>query len=795
MWIWHYSCTVSHTKLFSDFVMTNIIGGNLSNLGNAGTPLDSIFAKEMGSGSELDFLKLIHVALNNEKTNENLSDFDAGKILAAMDKSLGFSESNQPIKNKKSQSGSVDVFAISSNLISTLKSLPDDSFVADLDSKIGVTASRLLGKVISNNEKTKVSEKLSNFPQELQIMIDELDSLAVLKGFISDHVNFDGNASLSVKLTDHLSNYTTNIKNEKPSTGVPGLLLNEQFLTSEIEDKKDIPLGGEYLNYPMIKLNAGSFNFFEENPVLVDIQNLEETQPFDLETLRVDEVFLNTDIPASSELSDLKTIELKIKIDSETVQTWVSSIDGTKKPIMQTAVPIDRNALLSDDVDALNSLLLDIPKDDLAAFFLNVELKRGPNAELQAPKIYIKLSDLGKTLSTSSEKNSAITNVTPFQNIKPVQISDQDFKEIFTFGSEKSKTKLDAAQSNAATSLGEEDGKFQQSKLNPSELKMQNGRVVLEFFAENKIPASISSELVENFRERIQQVVRSLQQEMGIKAETLNFIQKINSKRSVEEALTNVAGFKSDVIAKLNSKKKLLMSTSDVISYRRDISTGKYNQKSFSNILLNTPSANESEASNGNLKLNNLFENLTDDLNAFQQKTIAVEKINLANTGLFKSGQNVTNSNIVTSNVSSTTLSVLDVQFASRLATHLIEQAINAKENFDLILEPENFGRVRVNVSLENLQLDVKLTAENSVSLAILRSSESILQGIIEMNGLKLAEYNVEMNSSGHNNEGSKEQKEHGEENKANRSESSENLDENLENTIDEGSHSLNLIA
>ncbi len=131
---------------------------------------------------------------------------------------------------------------------------------------------------------------------------------------------------------------------------------------------------------------------------------MEETQPFDLETLRVDEVFLNTDIPASSELSDLKTIELKIKIDSETVQTWVSSIDGTKKPIMQTAVPIDRNALLSDDVDALNSLLLDIPKDDLAAFFLNVELKRGPNAELQAPKIYIKLSDLGKTLSTSSEK-------------------------------------------------------------------------------------------------------------------------------------------------------------------------------------------------------------------------------------------------------------------------------------------------------------------------------------------------------------------------------------------------------
>ena len=31
---------------------------------------------------------------------------------------------------------------------------------------------------------------------------------------------------------------------------------------------------------------------------------------------------------------------------------------------------------------------------------------------------------------------------------------------------------------------------------------------------------------------------------------------------------------------------------------------------------------------------------------------------------------------------------------------HCLEQAINSKENFDLILEPESFGKVRVNVSL-----------------------------------------------------------------------------------------------
>ena len=39
-------------------------------------------------------------------------------------------------------------------------------------------------------------------------------------------------------------------------------------------------------------------------------------------------------------------------------------------------------------------------------------------------------------------------------------------------------------------------------------------------------------------------------------------------------------------------------------------------------------------------------------------------------------------------------LSLLDAQFTSRMATTLLEQAVNSKENFDLILEPESFGKV-----------------------------------------------------------------------------------------------------
>ncbi len=105
------------------------------------------------------------------------------------------------------------------------------------------------------------------------------------------------------------------------------------------------------------------------------------------------------------------------------------------------------------------------------------------------------------------------------------------------------------------------------------------------------------------------------------------------------------------------------------------------------------------------------------------------------------------------------------------------------------------FGKVRVNVSLENLQLDVKLTAENSATLAILRASEAVLQSITEINGLKLAEYNVELSNNNQNNNGSRNQKENSGEKDAKMNENQNELDDKLDSSNDDGSHNLNLIA
>ena len=98
-------------------------------------------------------------------------------------------------------------------------------------------------------------------------------------------------------------------------------------------------------------------------------------------------------------------------------------------------------------------------------------------------------------------------------------------------------------------------------------------------------------------------------------------------------------------------------------------------------------------------------------------------------------------------------LNLYDAQFSSRLGMLLADQITKGSENFELQLEPESFGKVRVNVSLESSNVEVKMVAENSAAVMVLKGSESILQNIAEHNGLKLSDYSVDMqnNQNGEN--------------------------------------------
>ena len=142
----------------------------------------------------------------------------------------------------------------------------------------------------------------------------------------------------------------------------------------------------------------------------------------------------------------------------------------------------------------------------------------------------------------------------------------------------------------------------------------------------------------------------------------------------------------------------------------------------------------------------------------------------------------------------SNSLSLYDAQYSSRLGILLTENIIKGQENFEIQLEPETFGKVRVNISMENANLEVKILAENSAAIMALRSSESILQGITEQNGLKLSDYSVDMQNNTSN--GEKQQKDPKDNNFTDSSRFSDREvagDDIL--TISETSHSLNLLA
>ena len=292
--------------------------------------------------------------------------------------------------------------------------------------------------------------------------------------------------------------------------------------------------------------------------------------------------------------------------------------------------------------------------------------------------------------------------------------------------------------------------------------------------------------------EKLKQSNNISKQEQSLNSQISDFISLNRRNVVIDSAVAKVIKGEFRTLEKITSNKNLHISTTDVIGYRHvpvEVSSGK---KLLSRISYfdNSPTITNKTVANEEPGLLKELE-FTPVSNASENKVSPIQSASPS----VRTDQLAPQTQISTNIVTTPKLSVLDAQFNSRIATTLLEQAINSKENFDLILEPETFGKVRVNVSLENLQLDVKLTAENSATLAILRASEGILQSITEVNGLKLAEYNVELSNNNQNNNGSRQQKENNGEESSTTSKNQNELEDKLDSSNDDGSHKLNLIA
>ena len=285
-------------------------------------------------------------------------------------------------------------------------------------------------------------------------------------------------------------------------------------------------------------------------------------------------------------------------------------------------------------------------------------------------------------------------------------------------------------------------------------------------------------------------------QESGkiIKEAISNSIEAAEKQELVSVAIRKVIGDHQREHREKPMKASLMVSSADVISLRADAIKPVYiNQEGFKYFNVSRENITSWSSLEENDKIlkraNPPAENTEHDTSRFIDKQL-------------KLGNNSSQTEVITQSANtsllnsylSRNLSILDAQFASRLAAIAVEQAMTTSEAIELNLEPKSFGKLQINASLDNSGLEIKLTAENSATISILRSTEGLLSSITEQHGLRLSQYSVDF---AHGESGGQSRKDHSENMQAGvekRSLENEELMKTGDVTID-SNRLLNLIA
>ena len=93
------------------------------------------------------------------------------------------------------------------------------------------------------------------------------------------------------------------------------------------------------------------------------------------------------------------------------------------------------------------------------------------------------------------------------------------------------------------------------------------------------------------------------------------------------------------------------------------------------------------------------------------------------------------------------TISLYDAQYSSRISMLVVNKVLNGSENFEIHLEPESFGKIKVNVLMDKQALDIRMFAETQTAAILLRAGEDSLLQIANQNGMKLTSFSVGMQS------------------------------------------------
>ena len=490
-------------------------------------------------------------------------------------------------------------------------------------------------------------------------------------------------------------------------------------------------------------------------------------------------------------LSEKKVIEIKVTQNPDLFAVKVFDISNSKIKLAgdvfyHSGVELGINQL----GDEKNTLNISIPNKDMAAIVLNVDVNNQGDLDFIPLPIALTPSD---AFEIFYQQSSVSTNVDETSSKEISQVLSTSRNSIT---GTQPKSKLD----NLNDALISIDKTISTSEKINFSLKENFSNNHPKIFGEESDIALLSNKSLFLNDEQMQFVAEKLQKANGVTKQDLisgnqitEFIVRSRGNFAIDSAIAKVMKNEFKTAENTSTKKNLFISTADIIGYRQ----GAVNSLSDKKLIIKEYSYFDNAISIADTLGKKSEPDLSKKLDFSAVSNSQENRINpvLSAASGNRVDQVPPQSQVSANIATSPKLSLLDAQFTSRMATTLLEQAVNSKENFDLILEPESFGKVRVNVSLENLQLDVKLTAENSATLAILRASEAVLQSITEINGLKLAEYNVELSNNNQNNNGSREQKENSSEKDAKMSENQNELDDKLDSSNDDGSHNLNLIA
>ena len=744
--------------------MTNIVGGNTGSLSQVGSSQDGSSSNPLSTNTSSDFLSLISVAFEGQKNSSGeVSKFDN------TDKSLSSNDLNLPLDLQKGeQIVAQDEKQVSSDDISAfLKGLNVSSDEDNID--VGISTLQLLGR-LSKSDAGSLEELNETVDANTKDFITELSAYMEINGIRSDK-------ALDLQTSDiysRIQSINTFVKENPEVLSFLGFVSNGKNASDVgISEHSDSTLSLKKL--PFQNLTNAPF-LYEQND---ELKNNNKTS-----------FLFNTDISNEASLTEKKAIEIKVTQSPDLFSIKVFDISNNKIKMASEIIDSSSTELGVNQLDHQNTLSISVPNKDLAFIVLNVDVDNLGKSDFIPLPIALKPSDAFQKFyeGSSGNINSNETGVTEILKVSPTWKSTMMGADI-KLTSDNLNEVLPSVDKTMSTNE-KIDISFKDSFLKGNSKSLEDS--VNTSLLSSKFSV-LTDEQLRFVAEKLQQVNSIKKQDFISNNQVAEFIVRSRGNFAIESAISKVIKSEFKTSENISTKKNLFISTADIIGYRQ----GVVNSLSDKNAVLKELSYFDSSIPIANTLG---VKGEPDLLKEIDLPTISNSQDNKVNpVQLSPSGSRIdqvtpqaqTSTNIVTPQK----LSLLDAQFTSRMATTLLEQAINSKENFDLILEPESFGKVRVNVSLENLQLDVKLTAENSATLAILRASESILQSISEINGLKLAEYNVELSNNNQNNNGSRDQKENSDEKDSKMTENQNELDDKLDSSNDDGSHNLNLIA